>query len=81
MPVINTDYLMNQFYTNIKEYWDVKNVNTSNIASISAFWNKKLLVNIGGGPRDLQVPSSLTISPHSDVQVLVILLILFYIHM
>ena len=60
MPVINTDYYIDNFYSKIDSYW--------NSTRPSAL-DHVLLVSIGGGINDIQVRPGLTWSNHADINI------------
>lgn len=71
MPVVNLDYNFDRFYRQIDSQWSMKNINTTGIAPSSKTWRDKVFITIGGGARDILVPSALISSPHSDINALV----------
>ncbi|XP_050345839.1 GPI inositol-deacylase isoform X2 [Nymphalis io] len=63
-PVINVDLEINEYYTIMDYEWK------TNVEKDKEIEEKKFLISIGSGPRDVLVPSGLTSSLHSHTTAL-----------
>ncbi|RVE51297.1 hypothetical protein evm_004101 [Chilo suppressalis] len=63
-PALNTDLAMNDYYKLMEFEWDIY------INSNESIKDKKMMISFGNGPRDLLMPSALTLSNASYVNAL-----------
>ncbi|CAK1547233.1 unnamed protein product [Leptosia nina] len=63
-PIINFDPAMNDFYKQMEIEWD------NYVAPNKAVVNRKMLISLGSGPRDVLVPAALTSTNNSYVNAL-----------
>lgn len=64
-PLINFDIAMNDYYLSMNHEWE------SFVKGNQLMTDKKMLLSFGNGPRDLLMPSGLTLSNDSDINTLV----------
>ncbi|XP_041978231.1 GPI inositol-deacylase [Aricia agestis] len=62
-PVVNFDMIMNDYYMRMDREWDA-------LRSDPALYEKKVLISIGSGPRDVLMPAGMTASNDSYINTL-----------